>query len=531
MPISVLSAAEAAVLDRATIDGGVPSRALMQRAGAAAAGEIARRYGAALRRGVAVHAGPGNNGGDAWVLAAALARTGVRVRVALHGASAPRTDDARAERDTFLAARDRELVDLGRLAAVETVAVDDQPDGSEGVVVDGVLGIGARSGALPGWAAAAVRQMRRARERGAVVVALDVPTGLDATTGAATDDTLVADLTVTFAALKRGLLIARHYTGAVVVLDIGMRDAPLETPRLVTPRDVRRVVPSIRADAHKGTRGKLAIVGGGAGMAGAAVLAARAASASGAGMTRLVVAAESILAAQMAAPESLASPWPDDEESLHRAVASWADVVVIGPGLGRGDATRALCERVLTTWRGPTVIDADAITLFEGEVDRLAELLGGRPALLTPHPLECARLAGVALDAVLASRFEIGQELARRLGATVLLKGTPTVVSDGATRLVSAVGTPALGTAGSGDVLSGIAAALLADVPDAAAVVERAAAAAWFHGRAGEIATARRGGVRGTTLHDVVGALAEAWHGEVPAAPYPALAELPAVAG
>jgi NAD(P)H-hydrate epimerase len=211
-------------------------------------------------------------------------------------------------------------------------------------------------------------------------------------------------------------------------------------------------------------------------------------------------------------------------------VTQWADVVLLGPGLGTSDAARTLCERVLGSWRGPVVLDADALTIHVGALDRLRDLLAGREALLTPHPLELARLVGRAVDDVLANRFEIGQELATRIGATVLLKGVPTTISDATTCYVSAMGTPALGTAGSGDVLGGIAAALMAGQRGAIRAVEHGAAAAWIHGCAGELATARRGGVRGTTLRDVLAALSDVWRDEATIrAPYPVLCELPAV--
>jgi NAD(P)H-hydrate epimerase len=392
-----------------------------------------------------------------------------------------------------------------------------------------VLGTGARG--APTAFADVVAAMNAARDAGAVVVALDAPTGLDASTGETFDPhTVRADLTITFGTLKRGLLVARGHAGAVVVVDIGLGATPNDAaPPLVSAREAARFAPPLGAAAHKGTRGKVALVGGAAGMAGASLLAAESALRSGAGMVRVVVAPESLPVAQTALPEALAATWPTDDAGAEHALADWADVVVLGPGLGRDDAARALAERVLRVWRGPLVLDADAITIFAGQVERLGAMLGGRPALLTPHPLELARLAGTSLDDVLARRFDIGREIAARLGAAVLLKGVPTVVSDASASYVSATGTPALGTAGSGDVLCGVAAALL--VRAESDVAERGAVAAWIHGRAGELATARRGGVRGTTLRDVLAALSDAWRGEETRAPYPVLCELPAVPG
>jgi NAD(P)H-hydrate repair Nnr-like enzyme with NAD(P)H-hydrate dehydratase domain len=201
-----------------------------------------------------------------------------------------------------------------------------------------------------------------------------------------------------------------------------------------------------------------------------------------------------------------------------------------------------MVERLLGSWRGPVVLDADALNVFSGQANRLGKLLAGRPALLTPHVMEFARLSGLDVSEVLERRFDVGESLARATGAAVLLKGVPTVVTapDGA-RLVSAAGTPALAAAGSGDLLGGIAATLLAQMDDP---LVAGAAAAWVHGRAAEIAQWGRGrpgerrgrsagsevaGARGVTLADIERAIARVWREDVPAFTYPVLAELPAV--
>ncbi|MDF1502573.1 NAD(P)H-hydrate epimerase, partial [Roseisolibacter sp. H3M3-2] len=250
--VRVLNAAEAAAADRAAIAAGTPGRALMQRAGAAAAGKIARRLADGLDEGAAVHAGPGNNGGDAWVVAAALARAGVRVGVRAWGGDVPRTDDARFERERALAA-----------------GVGAPPTGAERVVVDGVLGVGA-SGAPRESAAEAIADIERARGAGAAVVALDVPSGVDATTGAAPGAAMRDAITLTFGACKRGLLSARDAAGTIAVLDIGM-DVPAGAPRQLAGPAPRQG----EAWAHKGTRSKVAVYGGAPGMAGATLLAGR----------------------------------------------------------------------------------------------------------------------------------------------------------------------------------------------------------------------------------------------------------------
>lgn len=486
----------------------------MQRAGAAAAGEIALRARRRLQGGVCIVAGPGNNGGDAWVVARALAAAGTRVRV-IEAVDA-KTPDAVAERD------------LARpFVRVESL-LNAPAEIAETVVVDGLLGTGA-SGAPRGPIAEAVTAINAARTRGSFVVALDLPTGVDATSGDATA-AVTADLTLTFGTVKRGHLVARQACGTIVVLDIGLgayasRDDG--APPIVDDTWVVRQVPRIPAEAHKGTRKKLAIVGGARGMAGAAILAGRAAIHSGVGMVRLVVDRESLPVVQAAEPFALAGEWPTDTAATEREITGWADGVVIGPGLGRGTDARALVDRVLASWKGPVLLDADALNVFDGDLDALAREARDRSMLLTPHPAEFARLASTDIAHVLADRFVIGCDLARRTGATVLLKGLPTVITaPNGEMLVSAAGTPVLAAAGSGDLLSGIAGTLLAQIDDA---LIAGAAAAWIHGHAAELTTPGATQVRGITLEDVLGRLGSAWPDGETTSRYPVLFELPAV--
>lgn len=503
--VRVTTAAEAAALDARAIVAGTPARVLMQRAGEAAAAEIERAYPFARGSAVNVFVGPGNNGGDGWVVARALANRGARVFVSRAGEA--RSEESKAERDL----------------ATPIVTQGESPEAR--LIVDALLGVGS-SGAPRGEIASCIARIAASRAAGATVVALDVPSGVDADTGDASG-AVRADLTITFGTLKRGLAIARGHTGRLLVCDIGLGEALADDamPRLVDAPWVRAHVPRIGADAHKGTRKKLIILGGQLGMAGAPMLAARAAMRSGIGMVRLLVARENVPVVQGAVPDALARAWPESADEVESVITGWADGVVIGPGLGASYGSRALVERVLREFRGPVVLDADALNVFAGEPEQLGELIGDRPALLTPHPAEFARMVGVHINNVLAQRFEIGVELAKRARAVVLLKGVPTVVSDASgRRLVSCAGTPVLAAAGSGDVLSGIAGTLLTQIGDAHIA---GACAAWAHGRAAEIAG--RGQVRGVTLAELDPALREVWNEPLPAFESPVLANLPAV--
>lgn len=473
----------------------------MRVAAANAATVIARQIGPGGN--VLVYTGPGNNGGDGWAVARSLATAGIRVTV--REVVAPGSDDAMYERHSF-----RSAFPSGGSSPV-------RPD----AVVDALLGTGAR-GEPRGEIAAAISQLNRAGSAGTRIIALDVPSGLDATTGAGAQ-TVRADVTISFGSVKRGTLVNRGACGEIVVVDIGLGPIPPELPLLVGAEWVAGKLPRIPADAHKGTRGKVAVVAGGPGMGGAAILAADAALRSGAGLVKVVTAESNIAAVHARLPEALTHVLTHVLDDAVAAVNGWGDALLIGPGLGRGPHVREMVQAMLETWRGPTVLDADALNAFDGDLDRLARLLANRTAVITPHPAEMARLVGVQTDSVLEQRFDIGIDVARRLGATVLLKGTPTVVTDaGGDRLVVAAGTPVLATGGSGDALGGIIATLLAQHCGPSA----AAAGAWIHGRAAELTP----GIRGFTLTDVLGNLAGAWDivGDECCA-YPVVARLPSV--
>jgi NAD(P)H-hydrate epimerase len=480
----------------------------MERAGTGAAAEISRRFPDQLKGGAVVFTGPGNNGGDGWVVAGCLAREGAKVTVV--EVVAAKSSDAVAQKK----------------AAIDSVIVAERPPEDAAVVIDALLGTGSE-GEPRGKIAEGIATINQLHASGARVAALDLPSGLDATTGAHSA-CVIADISLSFGAVKRGSLLARDYCGEIVVLDIGLDDVPHPTddtlPVLIDWEWVKSRTPPIRYDAHKGVRKHLALVGGGPGMPGAVVLACRAALRSGIGLVRALVAPGNVSAVLEAAPSALISEWPRSEKGVATDISAWADAIVMGPGLSRSDDTRELVERILRGSQVPALLDADALNVFEGEAATLGALLTGRTALITPHVAEFARLAGVGAKEVIDNRFDIGGELASVLNATVLLKGSPTVIfTAGGDRFVVARGTAALGTGGSGDILAGIAGSLLAQTKDAATA---ACCAAWVHGRAAELCEY----VRGTTLEDVLYALPRAWNETEPPPAPPVLARLPAVA-
>lgn len=509
----VADAAGARAADAAAIAAGIPARALMQRAGAGAAAEIARRFSDELGHGILVATGAGNNGGDGWVVASALHAAGIAVRVAECLPAA--TPDARAEREAAIAA-----------GVATDAARDALSSGPERIAVDAILGTGLRPNTpLEGDVARAVAALATRQRQGTRIVALDVPSGMNADDGRDVGGLRCA-LTLAFGTLKRCHVVSRGGCGEIVLLDIGLgpHAAAAHGATLATPGWFRASLPAIAADAHKGTRKKVAIVGGAEGMAGAVILAARAALRSGAGLVKCVVAPESLRAVQEAEPAALAAAWPADDAALERDVAGWADAILVGPGLGRANA-RALVERILRGTRSPIVLDADALNAFAGDAPALAPSLRERQALLTPHPAEFARLAGLGVDAVLERRFSLPAQLAADVAAAVLLKGVPTIVSSrSGDSIVVGEGTPVLATGGAGDLLGGIAVTLLAQTNDAALA---GALAAYAHGKAAWLVSARD--VRGYTLDDVLLALPVVWSLRAPAPRPPVLAELPAV--
>ena len=431
--------------------------ALMQRAATGLAVVCLRLLGRAHGTRVTLLVGAGNNGGDALYAGAHLAARGARVTAVLL--------DADRAHPAGLAALRR---------AGGRVTGPDGPDGLDraDLVLDGVVGTGGRGGLRP----EAARLAERAATGPGLTVAVDVPSGVDADTGAVEGAAFAAVHTVTFGALKPGLVVGegRGHAGTVHLVDIGLGPylAPARAHRL-TDADVAAHLQPPGATDDKYSRGVVGIVAGSAAYPGAAVLCAGAALRTRPGLVRYAGSAGDGVRA--AWPEAIVT---DGRPGAAGRVQAW----VAGPGAGTDDAARSVLAEVLATDL-PVVVDADALTLAAREPD----LVRGRtaPTVLTPHDREFERF-GVPVG---ADRIGSARRLAADLGAVVLLKGDATVVAgpDGAA-FVNATGTSDLATAGSGDVLSGILGSLLAAGTPAA---QTAAAAAHLHGRAGQVAAER----------------------------------------
>jgi NAD(P)H-hydrate epimerase len=467
----VCRAATARAVDAHLIDVlGLPGRALMELAGAGADAALAARWPDSP---VTVLCGPGNNGGDGAVLARWAAGRGVPVRVGW--ARPPETPDARAN------------AALLRAVGVWEGSVEDALAG-HGVVVDALLGTG-QVAAPRGPVAAAVGAAREARAAGRPVVALDLPTGLCADTGQPLGGPLQvveADLTLAFGTWKPAHLLppGRFLCGEAALVSIGAAAAwgsggPRPDGHRIDAADVAAWVPRVAPAAAKWDRGHVAVRAEG----GAGVLAARGAFAAGAGLVTLLADPARWSALHGLPPEVILAPPEALDASRH-------DVLVLGPGLGRRPADAAEALRAWAGFPGPLVADADALSAL---ADAGSPPPAGGVRVLTPHVAEAARLLGVGRAAVEADRLGAVDALAA--WGVPLLKGPGSIVGGGPPWFVTAGG-PALATAGTGDVLAGMAGALLAA---GLAPREALAAAAFLHGQAGERMPA--GGTASDLLH------------------------------
>ncbi|MGH7567812.1 MAG: NAD(P)H-hydrate dehydratase, partial [Gemmatimonadales bacterium] len=368
--------------------------------------------------------------------------------------------------------------------------------------VDALLGTGAAGPARGEVLALAERVAAYA----APLVAIDGPTGLDLSSGEA-HGPLRAQLTVTFGGPRRGHLLAREWCGKIVVVDIGFPPPDPGWPVLVTDAWAGQRLPKLQSTMHKGDRGRVSVVGGANGMTGAALHAARAALAAGAGLVKLVAAAETIAAARASLPDVLTveSALDGEPEPAVQEALEWADALVVGPGLSREPARAAFLAALLQRRPVPTVLDADALALYNGQTGGGAN----RPLVFTPHLGEFRALAGDQLaDAAANDRWAAVAKAAQKLRGTVLLKGVPTVIADlrGPIHVVAS-GNPGLATGGSGDLLAGFIGAFLAR---GTAPLEAAALGAHALGRAAELG-ARQWTARSLRPADVLAALPEIW--------------------
>ncbi len=476
---------------------GVPSLDLMERAGEGLARAVDR---VAPEGRVAVVCGKGNNGGDGLVAARLLREGGREVAVLGVGELSELRGDAKANLD-------RLPDDLPAPFAAGAL------DGAA-AIVDAILGTGFE-GEPREPAKSAIEAINAC---GAPAIAADVPSGVDASTGEVAGSAIRASATATFHAAKPGLWIApgKDRAGRVHVVDIGIPEGASAEAEvdvgLIGPLVVG-LVPRRAAASTKFSSGAVMVAGGSTGLTGAPCMASESAMRAGAGYVTALVPASLSLVFELRLLEAMTVALPDEDGALTEAAApevlehsGRADALVLGPGLGRSEGSLAFARRVAREARSPIVLDADGLNAHAGRLEDLAAR--DAPTVLTPHAGELGRLLEVESAAVEARRLESAREAASRSGAIVVLKGDDTLVSEpGGLVAVSAGGSPALATAGTGDVLAGVVAAMLAQGLEPFAA---AAAAVWVHAEAGRIATREQGAPEGVVARDVIADLPEA---------------------
>jgi hydroxyethylthiazole kinase-like uncharacterized protein yjeF len=474
---------------------GIPGVDLMERAGEGLF-EVVFRHAPAGE--VVVVCGGGNNGGDGYAVARLLRQAGRSVSVLHTSDPAKLTGDAAIMRDRLVGEPSLPFA-AGAL------------DGAA-VIVDAMLGTGF-SGSPRDPVASAITAINGAD---AFVVAADVPSGVDAATGAVAGEAARATITATFHAALPGLWIApgKAHAGEVVVVDIGIPDGSPAVPWVgLIDAGILATYPRRGAESTKFVSGHVLVAGGARGLTGAPCLASMAAMRAGAGYVTVLVPDALNDIFEIKLTEVMSAPLPDDHSGSHteagvaevlERASSRGGAVVLGPGLGRSDGAFAFARRVALEVDAPLVLDADGLNAFAGDLEALAARAA--PTILTPHAGELGRLLDVDSDAIAAHRLDHAREAARRSGAIVVLKGDDTLVAEPDGRVgISRGGSPALATAGTGDVLSGILGAFLAR---GMAPFEAACAAVYLHAEAGRRAANALGGPDGVIASDVVEELA-----------------------
>ncbi len=516
--MKTVSAEQMRELDRRTIeDYGIPGKTLMERAGRGVAEKIAAiiEYSPTTPPAVRLIAGGGNNGGDAFVAARYLREFGCRVDVF----GACRLDqikgDAREQLDAL------KQTDIATLECADEEAWKDIDPNFRGVVVDGLLGTGSR-GAPRGTVGAAVDYINRAGEN-ALVASIDIPTGIDADSGEAEGQAVRADLTITMALPKTGLLLpsAIEYVGQIEVVDIGIpaEIIPAEGDlEFISASDVAgHLNPRRPRAAHKGEFGRVLVVGGAPGYSGSVAMAARAALRSGAGLVTAYVPHSIAAVVAGYSPEVMVNTGPQTDtgslshnawDELERRLDDF-DALLLGPGLTRCDDSLRLVRDIIRDCPTPIVVDADAVAVLEGSAHWFDKSVA--PVVITPHPGEMATLLMKSVEEVQSDRWATARNVVQDSGATVVLKGAATCIANPEDDRVwvNMTGTPGMATAGSGDVLAGMIAAFIAQGIDPR---KAPLTAVYLHGRAGSRAAALKseaGMIAGDIIESIPAALRE----------------------
>ncbi|HEX9020196.1 MAG TPA: NAD(P)H-hydrate dehydratase [Nitrospirota bacterium] len=477
---------------RAIKDFGIPGPVLMENAATAVMAEMEKFFDGLGGVRVGIICGKGNNGGDGLALARKLRIRGVAVRVALLAPFAAVTGEARVNL-SILRKTDVEIVQNASAHALSDVI------SWADILVDAMLGVGLSS-PLKGIYARAVAMVNGS---GRPVVAIDIPTGIDADMGAVMGSAIKADLTVTMALLKRGLVLhpGTQHAGTVRIADIGIPaevvDREKITATLLTRGAAWGVLGRRALDAHKGSFGHVMIIAGSQGKAGAAVMAARGALRSGAGLVSVAAAQSLVPIIQSQVFEAMCIPAAESidgtmgigaEEELLRAMSSMS-ACAIGPGLSTHYETVQVVRNLVQGLTVPAVIDADGLNALAGSIEILRRARA--PLVLTPHPGEMGRLMGISSAEVQKDRIGVATAFAKKHNVTLVLKGAGTVIAaPNGYVFINSTGNPGMATGGTGDVLTGMIGGLLAQGHGA---TRAACFAVYLHGLAGDMAAKEKG--------------------------------------
>jgi hydroxyethylthiazole kinase-like uncharacterized protein yjeF len=504
----VVTAEQMREMDRLMIQKyGVPSLTLMERAGEGITQAILETFGRAVKKGVLVVAGKGNNGGDGLVVARLLQKKRISSEVILLAKRSELSPDAAHNLGAYLKRK-------GKVTEITGASLDllSARLGGKGLLVDAILGTGIKS-AVGGLYAEAITLMNAA---GVPTVAVDIPSGLDSDSGRPLGVAVQAEMTVALAYPKLGEVIhpGLSYAGDLVVADIGIdcRAEKEVSPNieLLEVEQVRQLVPTREPDSHKGTYGHVLVMAGSRGKTGAAILAARAAMRSGAGLVTLAAprSLNAILAGALlevmteplehSAAEEI-EPLGDDE---WRRLLEKKNSLLFGPGIGVNDSTRSLLRWLLRHLEIPWVIDADGLSALALEIDRLRGAM--TPPIVTPHPGEMARLIGKDTLAVNRDRIGTARSLATARRCYVVLKGARTVMATPEGKVfINPTGNPGMASGGMGDALAGILAALLGAGFSAEDAMKLGV---YLHGFVGDRVAAEKGEV-GLIASDIIDGL------------------------
>src|SRR5215831_579736 len=493
----VLNSAQMREADRRTIEEiGIPSLVLMENAGRQVVAAIESVHGELLEGRVAVLCGRGNNGGDGFVVARTLIQRGVDVAVFLFGLVSDVRGDARLN-----------LEILGRLGLTIVEIADSQAwelhsseIGHCTLIVDAIFGTGLNA-PLTGLLETVVADVNAV---GIPIVAVDLPSGLSADSHEPIGDSIEAGMTVTLAAPKLSLVLppAETRAGDIVIADIVIPAHVIEQldgarVELLTRSGMRELITPRAPDSHKGDYGHVLVIAGSLGKTGAAHLSGVGALRSGAGLVTVATPKSCQQTVAGMAPEYMTEAIDEvsdglDPASVDRVLELGRDVIAIGPGLGRAQNTAEFIRTLFDRATMPLVVDADALNAFAADPDRLRGR-EGREVITTPHPGEMARLVGMSADEVQASRLEIARNFAVSQHVYVILKGHRTLIASPDEKVfINPTGNAGMATGGTGDVLTGMVAAWLAQLLDAEAACK---VAVYLHGMAGDLADADEGDV------------------------------------